>query len=104
MTKEQLIQLEADLWTAADNLRASSDLKAFKYSIPVLGRIFLKFAKLFISILETIQNLLNQNSNLTQTHDTLLPRLIFDKLSVDTLDIQFPPRIRESESLNPDES
>ena len=44
MTKEQLKQLENDLWAAADNLRANSDLKASEYSTPVLGLIFLKFA------------------------------------------------------------
>ena len=44
MTREQLKQLENDLWKAADNLRANSDLKASEYSIPVLGLIFLKFA------------------------------------------------------------
>lgn len=44
MTREQLQKLEADLWRAADNLRANSDLKASEYSTPVLGLIFLKFA------------------------------------------------------------
>jgi len=44
MDKEQLKQLEKDLWAAADNLRANSDLKASEYSTPVLGLIFLKFA------------------------------------------------------------
>src|SRR6266853_642424 len=44
MTKEQLKELEADLWSAADNLRANSDLKPSEYSTPVLGLIFLKFA------------------------------------------------------------
>src|SRR5215213_8144455 len=44
MTKEQLKQLEKELWNAADNLRANSDLKASEYSTPVLGLIFLKFA------------------------------------------------------------
>ena len=44
MTRDQLKQLEADLWSAADNLRANSDLKSSEYSIPVLGIIFLKFA------------------------------------------------------------
>ncbi len=44
MNKEQLKKLEADLWSAADNLRANSDLKASEYSTPVLGLIFLKFA------------------------------------------------------------
>jgi type I restriction enzyme M protein len=44
MTREQLKQLEGDLWSAADNLRANSDLKASEYGTPVLGLIFLKFA------------------------------------------------------------
>jgi len=44
MNREQLKKLEADLWAAADKLRANSDLKASEYSTPVLGLIFLKFA------------------------------------------------------------
>src|SRR5437588_4120226 len=44
MTREQLKQLESDLWRAADNLRANSDLISSEYSTPVLGLIFLKFA------------------------------------------------------------
>ena len=44
MNKNQLKKLERDLWTAADKLRANSDLKASEYSTPVLGLIFLKFA------------------------------------------------------------
>ena len=44
MTRDQLKQLEDGLWSAADNLRANSDLKASEYSTPVLGLIFLKFA------------------------------------------------------------
>ena len=44
MNREQLKQLEDDLWSAADNLRANSDLKATEYGAPVLGLIFLKFA------------------------------------------------------------
>jgi len=44
MTRDQLKQLEDELWSAADNLRANSDLKASEYGTPVLGLIFLKFA------------------------------------------------------------
>ena len=44
MTRDQLKKLEDDLWAAADQLRANSDLKASEYSTPVLGLIFLKFA------------------------------------------------------------
>lgn len=44
MTPEAFKKLEADLWAAADNLRANSDLKSSEYAVPVLGLIFLKFA------------------------------------------------------------
>lgn len=44
MNGDQLKKLERDLWSAADKLRANSDLKASEYSTPVLGLIFLKFA------------------------------------------------------------
>ncbi|MEM6646354.1 MAG: class I SAM-dependent DNA methyltransferase, partial [Bacteroidota bacterium] len=44
MTRDQLKALEDSLWTAADGLRANSDLKASEYSTPVMGLIFLRFA------------------------------------------------------------
>jgi type I restriction enzyme M protein len=44
MTKDELKNLEANLWHSADTLRANSDLKSTEYSTPVLGLIFLKFA------------------------------------------------------------
>ncbi len=37
-------QLEADLWAAADNLRANSKLTSSEYCMPVLGVIFLRHA------------------------------------------------------------
>ena len=37
--------LEKSLWTAADQLRANSGLKAQEYSGPILGLIFLRFAE-----------------------------------------------------------
>ena len=42
-------------------------------------------------ILETIEVLLRANFNLQQTRDRLLTRLISGKLSLEDLDIQFPP-------------
>jgi hypothetical protein len=36
--------LEKRLWSAADELRANSKLKASEYSVPVLGLIFLRYA------------------------------------------------------------
>lgn len=41
---ENLPKLEADLWEAADQLRANSKLTAAEYSLPVLGLIFLRHA------------------------------------------------------------
>lgn len=35
-------KLEADLWEAADNLRANSGLSSNQYFLPVLGVIFLR--------------------------------------------------------------
>jgi type I restriction enzyme M protein len=40
----QVEKLEADLWTAADNLRANSKLTSSDYFMPVLGVIFLRHA------------------------------------------------------------
>ena len=44
MTGNQLRKLEAELWRAADQLRANSKLTATEYSMPVLGLIFLRHA------------------------------------------------------------
>ena len=39
-----LNEIERRLWSAADELRANSTLKASEYSTPVLGLIFLRYA------------------------------------------------------------
>ena len=44
MQGKQLRELEAELWRAADQLRANSKLTASEYSMPVLGLIFLRHA------------------------------------------------------------
>ncbi|HOW31173.1 MAG TPA: class I SAM-dependent DNA methyltransferase [Bacteroidales bacterium] len=44
MQGKQLRKLEAELWKAADQLRANSKLTASEYSMPVLGLIFLRHA------------------------------------------------------------
>jgi type I restriction-modification system DNA methylase subunit len=41
---QNIEQLEAELWDAADNLRANSKLTAGEYCMPVLGVIFLRHA------------------------------------------------------------
>lgn len=54
------------------------------------------FTRLAMPIFRSIEHVLSQNENLTHTRDTLLPRLISGKLSLEDLDIQFPPSMRES--------
>ncbi len=41
---QNIEKLEADLWEAADNLRANSKLTSSDYFMPVLGVIFLRHA------------------------------------------------------------
>src|ERR1043166_4712801 len=43
-TFKDIEKLEADLWNAADNLRANSKLTSSEYCMPVLGVIFLRHA------------------------------------------------------------
>src|SRR5437763_13004609 len=43
-TFRDIEKLEADLWEAADNLRANSKLTSSDYFMPVLGVIFLRHA------------------------------------------------------------
>jgi len=42
--KETIFELGERLWSAADELRANSNLKSSEYSTPVLGLIFLRYA------------------------------------------------------------
>ena len=44
MTPSELKALEQKLWSAADDMRANSGLKASEYAAPILGLIFLRFA------------------------------------------------------------
>ncbi|MFQ5472758.1 MAG: hypothetical protein ACE5FA_07735, partial [Dehalococcoidia bacterium] len=46
-------------------------------------------------ILHQVYSLELLNRTLTQTRDLLLPRLISGKLSVEDLDIHFPPSMQE---------
>ena len=50
-----------------------------------------EFTKLSMPIFNAIERGLEQNEILTQARDLLLPRLISGKLSVEDLDIRFPP-------------
>lgn len=56
MQGKQLKKLEAELWRAADQLRANSKLTASEYSMPVLGLIFLRHAyNRFVKVKDDIE-------------------------------------------------
>lgn len=54
-----------------------------------------EFSQVTTPIFKAIETALNENKVLTKTRDLLLPRLISGKLSVEDLDIQFPPSMHE---------
>ncbi len=54
-----------------------------------------EFEKQVIAIAKQKQSLFKINDNLGKTKDQLLPRLISGKLSVEELDIQYPPSMQE---------
>lgn len=118
MNKDQLKQLEANLWRAADSLRANSDLNASEYAAPVLGLIFLKFAdnkyrqfeaailaeyhkrqgnryekKLSDIAIEQCGIYLSDHARYSQLHKGQTEHC---KLAVDALDIHFPPGMTPS--------
>ncbi|HEY8038069.1 MAG TPA: hypothetical protein VIF37_21045 [Methylobacter sp.] len=55
-----------------------------------------KFNAIYCSLFEQTLNLISQNELLRRSRDALLPRLISGKLSVENLDIQFPPGMEEA--------
>jgi len=69
-------------------------LQKVVFSIPP-NDLMEKFHKICMPIFVEIENLLNQIDILTQKKDSLLPRLISGKLSVENLDIQFPASMLE---------
>jgi len=59
--------------------------------------ILSRFTEIVRPMFESIRILSIQNSNLEVTRDNMLPRLISGKLSVEHLDIQFPPSMLNTE-------
>jgi type I restriction enzyme S subunit len=55
-----------------------------------------KYAEIADSQFEMKRFLTSQNKNLIETRDKLLPRLISGKISVENLDIHFPPGMEET--------
>jgi len=70
--------------------------QAYSNQLLYPGReLITKFAKVADPIHDMKHQLQTQNNILTKTRDLLLPRLISGKLSVENLDIQFPPSMQE---------
>ena len=63
--------------------------------LPENGNLIEKFNDYYRGLFEQTLNLVRQNELLRRSRDALLPRLISSKLSVENLDIQFPPGMAE---------
>jgi type I restriction enzyme S subunit len=71
-----------------------NDFKKMHLLIPT-GDLIDQFEEVVAPIYESIQTAIRQNETLVTTRDKLLPRLISGRLSVEQLDIQFPPGMKE---------
>ena len=60
-------------------------------------KIVFEFEQVVSPLFKQIEILLLKNKNLSKTRDLLLPRLISGKLSVENLDIQYPPSMLTEE-------
>jgi type I restriction enzyme S subunit len=69
-------------------------LKRLAFLVPPL-ELAAEFSGIIDPIFSQSNTLEMQNTHLTRTRDLLLPRLISGKLSVEDLDIQFPPGMAE---------
>lgn len=58
-----------------------------------------QFDRVIDPIFKVVDALFSANEALTRTRDLLLPRLISGKLSVEDLDIQFPPSMQEPDAV-----
>lgn len=75
-------------------------IKRMMLFIPNNKKLIYEFNKKYEVIFHSIKNLDDQNINLSKTKESLLPRLISGKLSVEDLDIQFPASmISEAETV-----
>jgi type I restriction enzyme S subunit len=79
------------------------ELLGFKVLSPPDELVYV-FEKRVKPIGDQIAGLIRQNKVLEKTKNQLLPRLISGKLSVENLDIQFPPPMQSDRSDNADEA
>jgi len=69
---KKMEQLEKQLWSAADSLRANTGLTAQEYSRPILGLIFLRYAEYRFN---QAKQCLNDNSSRRRTTDSIKSRI-----------------------------
>ncbi len=74
------------------------ELSFVKVKVPP-SHLLKNFNNLVEPVLEAKLQLTRVNRTLAQTRDLLLPRLISGKLSVEDLDIQFPPSMQEASTV-----
>lgn len=85
------------------NAVGKDELLSFKVLSPP-SELVDAFEKLVKPIDEQLAGLIRQNEVLEKTKNQLLPRMISGKLSVENLDIQFPPSMQSDESGRTDEA
>lgn len=89
-----LYHLVKDLTRTIEYKRHWTDLTIKKVLVPS-ETLQIEFERLVKSSHEQIELLRNSISKIQKTRDSLLPRLIAGKLSVENLDIKFPPSMEE---------
>ncbi|RTE44794.1 restriction endonuclease subunit S [Acinetobacter junii] len=92
--KYDLVGLYQVQSTGISNYQFESFLKHQTIQVPTKP-LTDQFEKIVKPLVEQMENLGLQNELLVSTRDNLLPRLISGKLSVENLDIQFPPSMQE---------
>lgn len=87
---------ELSMTGASGRQRVQEDCFSFFLVKTPPNDVRLQFAEVMSPHFAQIQLLSLQNESLMKSRDMLLPRLISGKLSVENLDIQFPPGMEES--------
>ena len=80
---------------ASGRQRVQNDCFTYFFVLTPPKNIREQFSAIARPLFDSISLYARENLTLTQTRDLLLPRLISGKLSVEDLDIQFPPSMCE---------
>lgn len=90
----ELVGLYQTQSTGISNYQFESFLKYQSVIVP-RAPLMHDFVKVAEPIIKQKDNLALANASLLKTRDSLLPRLISGKLSVENLDIKFPPSMQK---------